>query len=284
MKVLLLFVLLMLALTASAQTRVLIIDGQNNHAWQATTPVLERLLEETGLFQVDVITTPPRGGDMSTFKPDFQAYKVVVSNYNGVAWPAAVNTAFEKFVREGGGFVSYHAADNAFPEWKEFSDMTALGGWEGRTEKHGPYMRFKGGKLVEDLTPGRGGHHGQRHQYALTTRDSKHPIMAGMPEKWMHNTDELYDSMRGPGKNMTLLGTAWSDPKTGGTNLDEPLLFTVSYGKGRVFHTMLGHDLEAMKCVGFIVTFQRGVEWAATGKVTQKLPQDLPTADKVSLR
>ena len=41
----------------------LIVDGQNNHAWQETTPVLKKLLEQTGLFTVEVATSPPKGGD-----------------------------------------------------------------------------------------------------------------------------------------------------------------------------------------------------------------------------
>ena len=122
------------ALTAAEPMRALLIDGQNNHDWKATTPVLKRQLEETGLFRVDIITTPPKGSDMSGFLPDFKEYRVVISNYNGDPWPASVNAAFERFVREGGGFVSYHAANNAFPNWPEFNEMIAIGGWGGRTE------------------------------------------------------------------------------------------------------------------------------------------------------
>jgi type 1 glutamine amidotransferase len=83
---------------------------------------------------------------------------------------------------------------------------------------------------------------------------------------------------------VTLLATAFSEPATGGTGEHEPILLTVRYGKGRIFHTMLGHDLEAMRCVGFITTLQRGAEWAASGKVTQAVPRDFPTASKVSIR
>jgi len=81
-----------------------------------------------------------------------------------------------------------------------------------------------------------------------------------------------------------VLSTAYSDPANRGTGHDEPILMVISYGKGRIFHTTMGHDLAALNCVGFITTYQRGTEWAATGKVTQKVPADFPTADKTSTR
>jgi len=105
-----------------------------------------------------------------------------------------------------------------------------------------------------------------------------------MPPVWMHVADELYDSLCGPAANLSVLATAHSDPANAGTGENEPMLMTISYGKGRVFHTALGHDPAAMQCTGFIVTLQRGTEWAATGKVKQKLPKDLPSATQTSIR
>jgi hypothetical protein len=263
---------------------VLIVDGQNNHKWQETTPVLKKLLEETGMFQVDVATSPAKGGDMASFKPEFAKYKLVVSNYNGDSWSAETKAAFEKFVQEGGGFVSYHAADNAFPEWANFNSMIGIGGWGNRDEHAGPFWYFRDGKMVSDETPGKAGNHGARKPFQVTDRDLKHPITKGLPPVWMHEADELYSKLRGPGEKIHLLGTAFSDPDNKGTGHDEAMLMTLNYGKGRIFHTTLGHDTVAMGCVGFIVTYQRGAEWAATGKVTQKVPADFPGPDKVSTR
>ena len=108
--------------------------------------------------------------------------------------------------------------------------------------------------------------------------------MKGLPAVWMHQNDELYGLMRGPGKNMTILATAHSDPNNRGTGNEEPMLMVLSFGKGKIFHTTLGHDPVALSCIGFITTFQRGTEWAATGKVTQKVPANFPTANTVSYR
>ena len=270
-----------------APMKALIIDGQNNHDWRSTTPHLQKIIQETGLFLVDVATSPPQGGEMTAFKPNFAAYRVIISNYNGELWSKETQEAFVNYVRDGGGFVSVHAADNAFPDWREYNEMIGVGGWGGRSEKSGPRLYWEE-KIVRDPSPGPGGSHGSQHPFLIEIRDANHPITAGLPAKWMHAKDELYDRLRGPALNLIVLATAYSDPATKGTGKQEPLLFAVDYGKGRVFHTALGHnngkDLTAQKCVGFIVTLQRGVEWAATGKVTQKVPADFPTADKVSIR
>jgi type 1 glutamine amidotransferase len=210
---------------------------------------------------------------------------VVVSNYNGPPWPDVTNAAFEEYVRDGGGFVSYHAADNSFPDWSAYNEMTGVGGWAGRTTAgSGSMVRFRDGQVVFDSQPKACGNHGARLPFQVTVRDPEHPIARGLPAVWMHAPDELYDSLCGPAKDVTVVATAHSDPNNKGTGENEPMLMVIRYGKGRVFHTTLGHDVAAMQCVGFIATLQRGAEWAATGNVTQKVPNDFPTADRVSLR
>ena len=260
------------------EIRVLIVDGQNNHQWQVTTPVLKDILENTGRFRVNVVTTPPAGVASSTFSPAFDSYDVVLSNYNGEAWPQTTRTAFEQFVRGGGGFVVFHAADNAFPEWPEYNRMIGLGGWGERNEKDGPYIRWRDGKIVRDATPGPGGSHGRQHEFVIENRAPGHPIMEGLPDRWLHSRDELYDRLRGPAEDMEVLATAYSDPGTGGTGQEEPILMTVRYGEGRVFHTVLGDNILPLANVGFQVTLARGTEWAASGKVTIPPPPRFPTA------
>ncbi len=288
---LLLFGLLMISgANARKPIKTLLVTGQNNHNWQVSHVVIKKILENSTLFSVDVSVSPEKGKDMSHFSPDFSSYQLVILDYNGDYWPEETQNCFIDFVKKGGGVIVYHAADNAFPNWKEFNEICALGGWEGRNEKSGPWVYWQGGQLIKDNSPGVGGSHGKQHEYILTSRDTKHPIVKGLPHNWKHSQDELYDRMRGPGNIETLLYTAYSTAETGGSGREEPLLFTVNYGKGRVFHTMLGHagksidENPAMQCAGFQVILLRGAEWAATGKVTQKIPPDFPTENSVSLR
>lgn len=274
--------------SAAALIRVMILDGESAgpyHQWQLTTPVLRRELEETGLFQVDVVTAPPAGTDFSGFHPGFAQYRAVIFNYDAPdeRWPASVKSSFEDYVRTGGGVVIVHAADNAFPAWQAFNEMTGVGGWRGRTERSGPFWYFSDGKLIADSTAGPGGSHGRRIPYPLTLR-ADHPITHGLPKIWMHQADELYARLRGPGRNMTVLATAYSDPANAGSGHDEPQLMVLSHGKGRIFHTTLGHDVAALSSVDFVVTFQRGTEWAAAGRVTQRVPANFPASQVVSYR
>lgn len=273
--------------SAADKIQVLLLDGESAgtyHNWQLTTPILKQELEETGLFNVTVATAPHSDGDFSQFKPEFAKYQVVVSNLDSPSWPDDLRAAFENYMRNGGGLVVVHAADNAFPDWPAYNQMIGIGGWRKRNEAAGPYWFMRDGKVVSDPAPGPAGRHGARLPFQITSREPEHPIMKGLPSQWMHAPDELYGMLRGPGQNMTILATAHSDPNNRGTGNEEPMLMVLRFGKGRIFHTTLGHDLAALSCVGFITTFQRGTEWAATGRVTQKVPTTFPTANTISYR
>ncbi len=274
-------------LQAAGKLKALIVDGQNNHlVWPKSTIMMKQYLEQTGLFEVDIarsrylwkaerekdylplagvgeaelLSEPKADPD---FKPDFTRYDVVISNFGWKAadWPEATRKAFEDYMARGGGFVSVHAANNSWPDWPEFNKMIGLGGWGDRNGKHGP-----------------------ANEFVVTIRDHTHPITRGLPDFWMHTRDECYSTLRGPAENMTILATACDSPELQAAGRHEPMLMALTYGKGRVFHTTLGHDTEAFEGVGFITTFLRGTEWAASGQVTLPIPADFPSADHPSAR
>lgn len=267
--------------------RLLIVDGQNNHNWRDTTPLMNADLERSGRFTVDVATTPAPKSPASaweSFKPDFSHYDVVLSNYNGEAWPAPVQKALEAYVSGGGGLAIIHAANNSFTNWPAYNEMIGLG-W--RSPQFGDRVTVdEAGKVVR--TPkgeGPGSGHGAPHPYKVAILDPDHPITKGMPKVWTHAKDELYHGQRGPALHMEILATAYSDKAKGGTGTNEPMIWVIPFGKGRVFTTVMGHamgnDAVAMHCVGFKTVMLRGAEWAAAGRVTLPIPADFPTEDSV---
>lgn len=294
-------------LEAAEKIKALIVDGQNNHqVWPKSTVMMKQYLEETGQYEVSVERVRflwnsgrekewlPRAGAREgeekkdpiadpDFSPDFSKYAVVVSNFgwNAAGWPEATRKNFEKYMAEGGALVVVHAANNSWPEWAEFNKMIGLGGWGNRSAKDGPYVYINDkGEVVRDPQPGPCGKHGPQNEFVVTIRDKEHPITKGLPDFWMHSKDECYSHLRGPAENLTVLATACDTPELQKAGRHEPILMVIQYGKGRVFHTTLGHDTDAFEGVGFIETFLRGTEWAATGKVTRPVPQNFPTAEK----
>lgn len=297
-----------LAATEPAKFRVLIIDGQNNHDWPPATAWLKTFLSASGRCTVDVSTTPPK--ETAATDPAWAAwsrqlasrgwfsdYDVVVSNFNGghqanaTRWPADVERAFEAYVRSGGGFVSFHAANNAFLGWPAYNDMVGLL-WRDKSFGPGLIIDDHEKIVVVPAGAGRGAGHPPRFTFQMTTLATEHPITRGMPKKWLHPSEQLTHGQRGPesvvaGGELTILTYAHDDAL--GEN--EPMDWVHTYGRGRVYVTMLGHtwkneapDNPNLHCAGFQTLFLRGVEWAATGKVTVPVPADFPTAEKISVR
>lgn len=282
--------------------RIMLLTGESNryHDWTKSSPLVKSYLDQTGLFRVDVVAAPPKGVETSDFNPKFSDYAAVVMDYETMDWPTATKQAFVDYMKKGGGLVTIHAADNAFPHWPEFNEMIGIGGWgmtptggvNARKPTDGLKIRWRDGHTVTDNSPGGYGHPA-RHDFTVVTRAPTHPIMQGLPAAWLQPSDEIYSQLRGPAQNVEVLATAVPDRTKfkGASGEDEPMLMVIRYGQGRVFHTTLGHvgpkdtpPFLPLVSVGFIVTLQRGTEWAATGRVTQKLPADFPTADKISVR
>lgn len=270
--------------------RVVILDGQNNHQWRKTTPFVKKSLEESGRFEVDVSSFLKAGdkpGEVEKtvpFPPDLTKYQVVLSNYNGQPWPKEFQQTLDQAVKSGQvGLVVFHAANNSFAGWPEFNQMIGMG-WRGNSFGDRLYLDADSKLVRVKKGAGLGAGETVGHPFRVTVRDTEHPVTKGMPREWMHTADQLVHGLRGPADNVHVLATAYSDKQKRGTGEHELMIWTVAYGKGRVFHTPMGHDLTSLRCVGMITTLQRGSEWAATGAVTLPIPADFPPPDKTSSR
>ncbi len=268
---------------AEAKLKVLVIDGRNNHEWEKTTPELKKMLEATGRFTVDVKTAPPAVEGKPDRWPirltaaDIKPYDCVLSNYNGTDWAPETKTALEEYVRGGKGFALVHSANNCHRSWKEYDKMLGYN-W------------------------GAGSAHGPKFEYDVNITQVKHPITVGLGDFW-HNRDELYHGLKpNPGAtNMRILATSFSPPrmlrlkrtrKDGseyiidhcfGSGNHEPMALITDYGRGRCFHMILGHYAESMTDNGFRTLMTRGVQWAATGRVTLPVIGPLPSAKRLPL-
>ena len=301
------FVLLLLPSGLAAQDRldVLIVNGQSNHDWAASTASARTTLLNTGRFNVDVSTSPPAGSPPSAWagwQPQFANYDVVVSVYKGEMWPAQVRADFEAYIAGGGGAVIFHAPLAAFfpphlnpgeVEWTGYSDMLGLGWRPSVLGTRVVIDDATGDPIFLPAPLGGSSNHGAQHSFVVKSRRPAHPIMSGLPAEWMHGKDELYHAMRGPAQNIEVLASAFSDSATGGTGLHEPMLWTVAHGAGRIVTTPMGHRWFggpgapgtteengpfALSCVGFQTLLARSAEWAATGQVTIPAPAAFPTA------
>jgi uncharacterized protein len=272
--------------------RVLILSGQNNHDWRSTTPFLRKLLLNTGRFDVRV-NEEPTGMTAETLA----IYDVVVLDYNGPRWGRTAENALADFVRSGKGLVGVHGANWAF------SGLVVLGAHHiptGIMEPPWPEYKKMIGGVWSDQPPASG--HAPRHKFLVKIVDRDHPVTDNLPSTFEAD-DELYHNMHmAPGVHV--LATAFDDPSNKPavsaaqqpvtfngrpvhwphldmtpTGKNEPMLWTVYYGKGRTFYTTLGHDVKAQTMPGFSTTFVRGVEWAATGAVRKPEPAFRSWAD-----
>jgi type 1 glutamine amidotransferase len=251
-----------------SKVQVLILTGQNVHDWRGTTPILKQQLESTGRFEVRIMEEV-RGAGPETFAN----YDVLLVNYYNRnvkdRWGDRANQAVEAFVKAGKGLVLYHLSLGAFDGWTEYEKMSG-GNW--RTNN---------------------GHHSARHDFTVDIKDTEHPITKGL-KSFAVKGDELYANLRWqPEGSFHVLATAYDDhalyngkarQPIPGPGIVQPILWTTSYGEGRVFVTTLGHGPDEARGAGFGVTLARGTEWAATGKVTLPIPPEMAAATSTAAR
>ncbi|MFH0843260.1 MAG: ThuA domain-containing protein [Bacteroidota bacterium] len=232
--------------------KALIITGQSEYNWKVSSESAKQILDLTGLFKTDIIISPEKGGDMSSFSPAFADYDLVVSNYYDDPLNEGTVSALTEFVKEGGGLVIYNSLSDRVAVSSETVSVT------------------------------------KRHDFEIRNAITNHPVTEGLPVRWVHQADLIRNGLQITGEGSQVLATAYSDTAYSGSGRREPVMIAWNLGKGRIFATMIGtpddNENNALHCAGFIVTLQRGAEWAASGTVTREVPFDFPTAAGPVLR
>jgi len=269
---------------------VLIVDGFSNHDWKQTTKVTKWILEETGMFHVDVATIPADSLERMAWRADFGKYAVVIQSSNNIwdskiRWSKEAERDLENYVSGGGGLFILHSANNAFSHWTAYNEMIGMG-W--RSKSYGYSLEISDdGKIIRHAPgEGEGTGHGDRFD-ALIQIINRHPINKGFPDQWKTANTEVYYFPRGPAENLTVLSYAYDST---GTQRNWPMEWVVGYGKGKVYSSSMGHLWKdeiyppAFRCIGFQTTIIRVTEWLATGKTTYPVPDNFPTKESISLR
>jgi uncharacterized protein len=232
--------------------KTLLLSGQNNHDWTRSTPFCRDLLEASGRFAVTVSEDPSAALAEAAALAD---YDLIFCDYNGPDWSEIARANFTAAVAGGTGLLILHAADNAFSGWVEYEQMVGLLWREGTG-------------------------HGAFHEFEVKIVDHEHPVTRGLAD--FRIWDELYHKLVHLHEvPYRVLATAYSNPDSGGTGNDEPVMVETNYGAGRVFHMVLGHvwagDPNGEYKGASMITFEnpafgeallRACEWAATGEVT----------------
>ena len=269
---------------------VLIVDGFSNHDWKQTTTVTKWILEKSGLFKVNISTIPSDSTEQALWRPEFKNYAVVIQNTNNIQnlllrWPRHVEKELEEYVKKGGGLYILHSANNAFPHWKEYNKMIGLG-WRPNTV--GYALEIDSNENILRIPPGegKGTGHGDRFNAVIHILN-RHPINNNYGDQWQTANTEVYYFPRGPAENLIVLSYAYDST---GTHRMWPVEWIVTYGKGRVYNSSMGHLWSgevyppAYRCIGYQTTVIRATEWLATGKVTYPVPDNFPTKDSLSLK
>jgi len=222
---------------APAPVRVLLVTGMDYpaHKWQETAPVLRRLLEADPRMKVRVVEQPEA---LALLRPgDWEVVLLHFQNWEQPGPGAAARLSLSNHVASGGGLVSVHFACGAWHgEWPEFQNLL--------------------GRVWHGSGPGKS-QHDPRGPFRVEMVDREHPITRGLAD--FTTVDELYTCLTGDAP-IHLLAQATS--KVDGRA--HPQVFVRDYGRGRVFVTTLGHDVQAWTnhpTVGELL--RRGTAWAA---------------------
>jgi type 1 glutamine amidotransferase len=212
--------------------KVLIVTGIDypGHNWKRTTPVLAKAIAADERLSVSITEEP------NDLRADTIAdYDVIVLHF--MDWEAPdpgpeARANLKRLIKSGKGLVLVHFACGAFQQWPEFVELAGRV-WDPKLRGHDPHGKF-----------------------TVRIIDNKHPAMNAMTQ--FETVDELYTCLTGK-TPIKVLAEARS--KADGKNY--PMAFVLNYGKGRVFHSVLGHDVQALANPHVGRLFRNACVWTA---------------------
>jgi type 1 glutamine amidotransferase len=211
--------------------RVLLVTGVDHpaHNWQTTAPAIRDVLQQNNQFAVRIVEHPDLLASDMIF--DYDVVFLHFRNDRPLDREQRVRKNLIRFVKQGGGLVALHFACGAFGDWPEYRHLVGRV-WDGENT------------------------HDPRGPFTVQIVDPEHAITRGMTD--FETDDELYIGLVGE-RPVKLLAAARSRL----TGKDHPMAFAFTYGNGRVFHTPLGHDEEAIRVPGAVELLRRGCAWVA---------------------
>lgn len=255
--------------------RVLFITGADSHDWQGNTRIMKQHLPAFGIGAIDMKIVP-RHEDWLTWEGDYADYDVIAIMYYQPTAPPQSVEALAAYVKQGGGLALVHSGLGGFRGQAAMDRMTGMA-WRGANDGKSLMLDEDGNKIIRQPGEGRGAVSSAIEPFYVDTHDPTHPIMRGLPMRWKQSVDEYYYHLRGPLENLHVLATTVTPHGE-----HAPIMWTNTHGQGRIFVTVIGHGNEGVDSVGFITTFARGLQWAATGEVSYPVPSNFPTAESSS--
>ena len=217
---------------AEKPIRVLLLDDQSPEYYpMPTATTLRNIIREDKRFEVVLAEDAEILGTDIPF--DYDVILLHFKNYKVPKRNAAMKANLERFVTEGGGLFVYHFGCGAFEDWADFEKLSGRV-WDPKLPAHDPYGNF-----------------------TVQIIDKMHPITKSLGN--FETADELYTCLRESKVPIHVLAEATSavDGKK------HPMAFVLEKGKGRAFHTTLGHDDTSLSSVPFQTMIKNALAWCA---------------------
>ncbi|MEV1143861.1 ThuA domain-containing protein [Micromonospora sp. NPDC049799] len=230
---------------AAPRFRVLVFSKVTNF-YHSSIPAGKTAIQQLGTtHNFEVVVTDDAAAFTDANLAGFDA--LVFNNTNslptsGDLLNASQRAAFQKFIRDGGGWVGLHAASASERDWPWYEGLV------GTIFDYHPNFGSTGG-----VYPGR-----------IKVLDRAHPSTKNLPELW-ERSEEWYNWKTNPTGNVHTL--AQIKVRDGISGLDEGVDHAYSwchrYDGGRSWYTAGGHSTSSFSEPAFLEHLRYGIEWAA---------------------